>query len=368
LRHLARPLDPEPEFGYQARQAAEARTESAMKVGLVGFAGVGKSTIFKALTGVAGGGNRAHLGTMVVPDARIDKLAELYRPKKVTYAEIVCVDVPGRATGPGQGLDSATLEVIRDCAALALVIGAFRPDAPSPVDELEAFRAELILADLMLVEKRIEALRKMGDKKQEREEMERLQAHLQEERALVAMERTDAERQLTRHYAFVSDRPIVVAVNVSEAMLEDGSGEAAATAIQQRGVPAFALSAPLELELSELEPEEQAAFLAEMSLAETARARFIRGAYDALDFITFLTAGDKEVHAWPIEKGATARRAAGRIHTDLERGFIRAEVFHFDDIVVAGSEPALKAAGKWRLEGKDYHVKDGDVLLIRHSG
>ncbi len=340
-----------------------------MKVGLVGFAGSGKSTIFSALTGVsASSSNKTHLGTMRVPDERIDALVEIYLPKKITYAEVVCVDVPGRGSGRGHGLDSQALEAIRDTDALALVIGAYLPDAPPPIEELDAFRTELILVDLMLVERRIEAAMKVAEKKKELAELEKIHAHLQDDRALLSLERSEPERLITHHYAFVSDKPIVVVVNVSEEALDDGSGAARAQPIRDRGVPTFVLSAPLELELADLDPEEQADFLAEMGRDDTARDRFIRGAYESLDLITFLTAGDKEVHAWPIRRGTAAKRAAGKIHTDIERGFIRAEVFHFDDIVEAGSEAALKAAGKWRLEGKQYIVQDGDVLLIRHSG
>jgi GTP-binding protein YchF len=357
--------------------------EGCMRVAIVGFAGSGKSTLFNALTGLdvaTGdyGGGKVKLGTIQVPDPRVDVLAEIYQPKKVTRAELVCVDLPGRHDGGGrEGLDSATLERIRPMAALALVVGGFGAgEGPGgqtvrgPADEAVAYLEELILADLVLVETRLERLRKEPGKHNidEVARLEVLQAHLGSGQPLRRLELGEEEWARLKHYAFVSDKPVVVVVNVDEEALETGQGERLAEPVRALGYPTFVLSGALEDELSHLTIEEQREFLAHLGIEQTARDRFIRAAFDALDLITALTVGADEVRAWPIPRGYKAKRAAGRIHSDLERGFIRAEVFHYDELVEVGSEAALKKAGRIRVEGKDYVVRDGDILVIRHSG
>ena len=343
-----------------------------MKAGIVGYAGSGKTTIFNALTGMDApvgdcGGGRVRLGAIRVPDGRLDRLAELYHPKKITHPELTCVDVPGARSRAGEGLDSRTLEQIRDVTALALVVGTFNEDSVAPVVAVDSFLMELLLTDQMLVERRIEKQRKQLDKKRETEVLRRLLEHLQRGELLSTLELDKADRVHVQQYAFVSDKPVVVVINTDESALEAGIYAKDAAELTDRGIPTFVLSGRLEHELSQLEPEDQQLFLEELGMQETARDRFIQAVYGALDLITFLTAGDKEVHAWPVPKGCTTKRAAGTIHTDLERGFIRAEVFHFDEIDVYEDEAKLRAIGRLRMEGKDYIVRDGDVLLIHHS-
>lgn len=342
-----------------------------MKIGLVGFAGTGKTTFFNALTGQEAptgdfGNLKVHLGSILVPEERVDVLARIYQSRKLSYAEIACVDVPGRTGVVGKGIDSKTLETIRDTSALALVLGAFLPDA-DPGAEASAYRNELILTDLMLVEKRLDSLKNYLDKKRDRELLGELRDHLSEGSPLVDMPRDVLEMPELRPYAFVSDKPIIAVINVDEAELNAESVASLTASVEAKGFPAFVLSGLLEAELSALEPDEQKEFLDELGLQDTARTRFIQAAYRALDLITFLTGGESEAHAWPIRNGLNAKQAAGKIHTDLEHGFIRAEVFHFDDIVEAGSEAEVKARGKMRIEGKHYRVVDGDVILIHHS-
>jgi GTP-binding protein YchF len=356
---------------YRLRREYLKNLLDAMKIGLVGFAGSGKTTFFNALTGKNAptgdfGSQKVHLGSVRVPDSRVDVLGEIYDSRKLTYAEIACVDVPGRAGTPGQGIDSATLDNIRDVSALALVLGAFQPDT-DPAKLASAYRSELLLTDLMLVEKRLAAASKNNDKEREKKLLEMLLAHLEDDQPLVEFPEEELAAPELRQYAFVSDKPIIAVINVDEATLELGDVDQLAESVEARGIPAFVLSGRLEAELADLEPEEQAEFLEALGLEETARDRFIHAAYRALDLITFLTGGESESRAWPIRKGLNAKQAAGKIHTDLEHGFIRAEVFHYEEIVEVGSEAELKALGRMRLEGKDYIVADGDVMLIRHS-
>jgi hypothetical protein len=232
---------------------------------------------------------------------------------------------------------------------------------------LDSFLSELVLTDLLLLEKRIDALAKQLDRKEEKALLETMVAHLENGPPLTQMKFDKSGEEILRQYAFVSDKPIVVVVNVNEDNLDGDKCKSLEAKLKGIGHAAFCLSGPLECELAGLESDEQREFLSELGLEETARNRFIRATFDALQLISFLTAGDKEVRAWPVRKGSNARSAAGKIHTDLERGFIRAEVFHFDEINLLGSENQLKAEGKLRVEGKDYIVKDGDVMLIRHS-
>ena len=345
-----------------------------MKAGLVGYSQSGKTTLFKALTGLhkGGGGGRVqvNLGAIKVPDPRIDALSAIFKPKKTTYAEMQFVDVPGPA-GKGSGLDVDALKALAGVDSFCLVIRGFPGADGAPADperELRDFDAELVLHDLAIVEKRLDRLRKEQHKGAgEYHELERLHAQLDEGKPLRAMSWSDAEEKELAHFAFLSRRPVLVVLNVGEEAAAAPPPAAVDAAARERGSEVLALCAAVEAEIAELPREEQPEFLASLGLAEPAQARFIRAAYHLLDLISFFTVGEDEVRAWPIRRGDRAPRAAGRIHSDLERGFIRAEVMHYEDFIALGSESKARQEGKFRLEGKEYVVRDGDILNIRFA-
>ena len=345
-----------------------------MKAGLVGYAQSGKTTLFNALTGLhkgSGGGRvQVNLGAIKVPDPRIDALSKLFKPKKTTYAEMQFVDVPGPA-GKGTGLDPDALKALAGVDAFCLVVRGFPAadgTAADPERELRDFDAELVLHDLALVEKRLDRLRKEQHKGTgEYHELERLHAQLDDGKPLRVMKWSDAEEKELAHFDFLSRRPMLVVVNVGEdaaAAPPPPGVEAAARELASEVLP---LCAAVEAEIAELAPAEQPEFLASLGLTEPAQARFIRAAYHLLDLVSFFTVGEDEVRAWPIRRGDKAPRAAGRIHSDLERGFIRAEVMHYDEFMKVGSEAKARQEGKLRLEGKEYVVRDGDILNIRFA-
>jgi GTP-binding protein YchF len=345
-----------------------------MKAGLVGYAQSGKTTLFNALTGLhkGGGAGRAqvNLGAIKVPDARIDALSAIFRPKKTTYAEMRFVDVPGPA-GKGTGLDADSLRALAEVDSFCLVVRGFPGADGTPADpdrELRDFDAELVLFDLALVERRLDRLRKEQNKgSAEYHELERLHAQLDQGLPLRAMKWSDAEEKELVHFAFLSRRPLLVVVNAAEDAAAAPPQPGVEVAARERGAEAISLCASVEAEIAQLDPAEQPEFLASIGLAEPARARFIRAAYHLLDLISYFTVGEDEVRAWPIHRGDRAPRAAGRIHSDIERGFIRAEVVHYDEFIAAGSEAKAKQEGKLRLEGKEYVVKDGDILNFRFA-
>jgi ribosome-binding ATPase len=345
-----------------------------MKAGLVGYSQSGKTTLFNALTGlhrgVGGGRGPVNLGAIKVPDPRIDALSALFKPRKTTYAEMQFVDVPGPA-GKGTGLDARALEALAGVDSFCLVVRGFPAPDGTPADperELRDFDAELVLHDLAVVEKRLDRLRKEQHKGSgEYHELERLHAQLDDGRPLRAMSWSDAEEKELAHFAFLSRRPLLVVVNVAEGEAAAPPPKAVEAAARERGSEVLSLCAAVEAEIAELAPAEQPEFLASLGLAEPAQARFIRAAYHLLDLISFFTVGEDEVRAWPIRRGDRAPRAAGRIHSDLERGFIRAEVMHYDDFIALGSESRARHEGKLRLEGKEYVVQDGDLLNIRFA-
>jgi GTP-binding protein YchF len=345
-----------------------------MKAGLVGYSQSGKTTLFNALTGLHKGGPAArgqvHLGGIKVPDPRIDALAAIFKPRKTTYAEMRFVDVPGPA-GKGSGLDVEALRALAEADAFCLVVRGFTAVDGTPADptrELSDFDAELVLHDLAIVEKRLDRLRKEQHKGTgEYHELERVHVQLDQGGPLRVMGWSDAEEKELAHFGFLSRRPLLVVLNVSEDAAAEPPPPPVEAAARARGAEVLSLCAAVEAEIAELDPAEQPEFLQSLGLSEPARARFIRAAYRLLDLISFFTVGEDEVRAWPIRRGDRAPRAAGRIHSDLERGFIRAEVVHYDDFVALGSEARARHEGKLRLEGKEYVVKDGDILNVRFA-
>jgi ribosome-binding ATPase len=346
-----------------------------MKIGIVGFPHAGKTTVFNALTGLhaAVGGygdpSKPNLGTIKVPDARLDRLTEIFSPRKTTFAEVVFVDFPGGERGGV--LDQSTLVQMRDADALVQVVRGFAdpsiPEAPDAVRDIGSFQSELVLADLAILEKRLERLRKEKGKEQEAELVERCKDALEQETPLRRIELSPADERTLSGFGLLSRLPLMVVVNVAEGDAAAPLSDGARAALEAAGLTGIALCAQIEMEIAGLEPADRDGFLTDLGLTEPARDRFIQAAYGLLDLISFLTSGEDEVRAWPIRRGTTAVRAAGKIHSDIERGFIRAEVVAYEDFVRLGSDAKCREAGKLRLEGKDYLVQDGDIIHFRFN-
>jgi GTP-binding protein YchF len=348
-----------------------------MKIGISGFPRAGKTTVFNALTGlhasVGGYGdpNKPNLGAIKVPDGRVDRLSAIFSPRKTTYAEVVFVDFPGAGEHSAGVLDQATLVQMRDADALVQVVRDFpdsiTQDAADPARDIAAFKSELVLADLAIVEKRLERLRKEKGKEHEVELLERCAAALEAETPLRRIALAAAEERTLSGFGLLSRLPLLVVVNVSESAAGAPLPEAARSRLEADAVPSLTLCAQIEMEIAALDAGDRTAFLADLGLTESARDRFVQAAYALLDLISFLTSGEDEVRAWPIPRGTTAVKAAGKIHSDIERGFIRAEVVAYEDFIRCGSEAKCREAGKLRLEGKDYVVADGDIVHFRFN-
>jgi len=353
-----------------------------MKTGIVGLPQAGKTTIFQVLTHashelIAERSRRAqpNVGVVRVPDERIDYLSSVFNPRKTTYATVEFVDVVGLAQGQGRDL---ALEPVRDVDAMVHVVRAFDKGVPHPrgsVDperDIRDFDTELILSDLQSVEKRLERLgkdiRKVRDPEleNERDLLVRIQEWLESERPLREMELSQEDRRRARGFAFLSQKPMIYAVNVDD----DRASLTGATAddTTRANTARVTIAGKLEAEMTELADEDLQAFLEDYGLRESGMVRLIRSVYQLLGLISFLTAGEEEVRAWTIRRGTTAQRAAGAIHSDLEKHFIRAEVASFEAFREHGSFAALREQGLLRLEGKDYVVEDGDIITVRHSG
>ncbi|MGD8276995.1 MAG: DUF933 domain-containing protein [Gemmatimonadota bacterium] len=345
-----------------------------MKVGLVGFAGSGKTTVFNTMTGLdvpVGFGGEVRLGRVSVPDSRIDRLSRIFRPRKTTYAEITFCDIPGEYGSDHHGISRKALQQIRDQEALCLVVRDFENPAlerePDAAADLEAFHAECVLADLEIVERRIERARKEKADPLETAAFERMRVALETGEPVRSIPASELNRDFVRGYGLLTDRPLLVALNRREADAAAGVPPELAERVEALGAACLALSASVEAEIAALDPADQAAFLEDLGLEAAALARFIRTAYALLDLVSFFTVGEDEVRAWTIRRGTRARKAAGRIHSDLERGFIRAEVIPYDVFMQYGTENGVKEAGKLQVEGKDYVVQDGDIMSVRFN-
>ncbi len=363
-----------------------------MHVTLVGLPLSGKTTLFNLLsgqraeTGVGVGRPEVHRAVVRVPDERLERLAELFRPQKVTPSEIHLVDLGGIPEGAArQGLPARTLAAIGKADALIHVVRAFEnPLAPHPAGSVDPFRdlalldADFLLADLEVVERRLERLtreipklprREREEHERERDLLERLRQALEEERPIRDLDLSPEEEKMLRGFNFLTQRPVLVLLNLGEERLAE------ADALRQRLTGEYAhhrslaaaICARWEVELAELEPEEAAEFRASLGLGEPAAGRLIRLAYDLLGLIAFFTFVSEEVRAWPLRRGSTALEAAGTVHTDMARGFIRAEVVAFADLLVAGSLAEARRKGLLRMEGRDYVVQDGDVCTFHFS-
>jgi ribosome-binding ATPase len=349
-----------------------------MKIGLVGFPASGKTTVFNALTGLAaetGYGaarGKTNLGVVKVPDARVDALSELYTPKKTTYAEITFNDVAaGAAGGSARGLDRTVLSAMREVDALCQVVRAFRDpaaeEAPAPLREVHDLEAEMILSDLELVEKRLERLKKEKGKPREEALLHQLKVQLDAEKPLRELQLTEEDWAAFSGYRFLSQKPLLLVLNVDEDSVSKPAPKEIADVAAQRGLGLVVLSAKVEQDIAQMPPDEGREFIAALGLTESAKVRFIHGAFALLDLISFLTSGPDECRAWPIKRGLNAQKAAGKIHSDIERGFIRAEVIRIEDLLALKSEAKCREAGKLRLEGKEYIIADGDVVHFRFN-
>jgi len=354
-----------------------------MKAGIIGLPSVGKTTIFNVLTqgkaaaGPAGGRKlEPNVGIVRVPDARLDLLSSKFIPEKTTYATVEFVDVQGLVRGKGQDM---ALAPVRTVEALLHVVRAFTDESVphegsiDPEADKRNLDYELMLADIGSIEKRIERLEKdlkrMKNAALEKElaYLNRAKAWLESEKPLREMEISEEERKLVKGFAFLSEKPMIYVENIGEDQLERLRHPDSHGALRPNTEQTI-ICGKLEAEMAELPPEELKTFLADYGLTESGSERLIRTTYRLLGLISFFTVGEEECRAWTITRGTNAQNAAGVIHTDLADHFIRAEVCHYDDFVRHGSMQALKEKGLLRLEGKEYTVKDGDIMTIRHSG
>lgn len=360
-----------------------------MQIGIVGLPYSGKTTLFQTITKILletelFGKSESHQAVIKVPDTRLDKLTDIFNPKKKVYASIEFVDVAGLQKGDSGSIQFTGnfLGKVKTNDALVQVVRLFENElVPHPegsvnlLRDINTFEAEFILSDLALLEKRIENIKKQILKtqdenlKRELPVLEKCYDHLQSEKPLRDLNPGKEEHQMLKSYQLLSIKPMLIALNLDETQAADTEkymNELVKTKISHN-TKAIAFFGKIEMEMSELPDQEAKAFMDEFGIKESALDSLIRESYDLLGLQSFFTVGDDECRAWTIRKGVTAQEAAGVIHTDFFNKFIRAEVVHYDDFIIAGSFAKAKEHGTWRLEGKEYAVKDGDIISIRHS-
>ncbi len=354
-----------------------------MEIGLIGLPNSGKTTIFNALTGhkaevttYTDVMSKPNIAVVDVIDERITRLSEMYKPKKTTYATVQFVDFPGfaRDSGGKTSFPDASIGMIRNVDTLALVVRNFTNilgEIPAPLDDIEQMETELLISDLIICEKRLEKIslpHKRGQRtaasQQEENVLGKILDYLNEGKRITELELDRDEQKIIAGFQFLTAKPLLVILNSSE--ITFGTNKELSEKIGEKH-PVIEFAGTFEMELSSLDDDEKRFFMEDMGIKESAGDRLKRLAYEISSSISYFTVGADEVRAWNIREGQSAVEAAGVIHSDLARGFIRAECFSYDDLIECGSEKGVHDKGRFRLEGKDYIVKDGDILAIRFS-
>ena len=362
-----------------------------MKIGIVGLPNVGKSTLFNSITNA--GAECANypfctiepnVGVVPVPDERLDKLTQMYKPEKTTHAIIEFVDIAGLVKGAskGEGLGNKFLSHIREVDAIAHVVRCFKDSnivhvdgSIDPLRDIETINLELIFSDMEMVDKRLDSAKKRlkADKKaaSEIEVLEKIKVALEQGKCARTVELTDEEKEQIKDLYLLTSKPILYIANVSEEQIENAENDEMVKQVKEfaktENAKVIPLCVKIEEELSSLEGDDKKEMLEALGLSESGLDKVVKTSYDLLGLMSFLTAGEPEVRAWTIKKGTKAPQAAGKIHSDIERGFIRAEVVSYDDLIREGSMLACKEKGLVRSEGKEYVMQDGDIVLFRFN-
>ncbi|MGI5892189.1 MAG: redox-regulated ATPase YchF [Bacillota bacterium] len=362
----------------------------ALSCGIIGLPLVGKTTFFNLLTNAGietnaffSGKTTTNTAHAIIPDRRLDYLTKMFKPKKTTFAQIEVIDVPGLVAGSSQGQGSGNefLNAVRNVDALAHIVRAFTNDKVLHVEnnidvmrDINIINSELLFADLQLIETRLLRINSGHKKKVEHPAEEaallKCQACLEEEQPLKNLHLTDEEKEALKHITFLTTKPMLIVINLDEEQLSSGEWpqkSALQTWCQEQGFKLLPVCAKMEEEIQQLPHEERELFLEELGIEESGIDRMANALYKQLGLISFLTAGEDEVRAWPVKAGLSAKQAAGKIHSDIERGFIRAETVAFEKLMEAGSMASARDKGYFRLEGKEYIVADGDIINFRFN-